>query len=974
MLSLLSPRSLFSLLASASHANPVQRISNSVANLFLRSLTDLSPSVARSFSFVGEPSNWTQSITGLSSTIPTSLSPLNPAFIAMPHRLGAVYARFHDATIRRFGTFPQTQHRYFISNHGNAKLAQFNILNTPLIRRDTTTSRKIHHSMLTSAKSDPPAVSATPSSPEKRVAFAALKINNNATHWASRTARPLKPSANPDKRQLSPTTSSPSPSPAVSAFKRWNTAPEQPTSSPLTSTSSRLYRTAAIVSQPREGPDDDSDVEEMERATQLAGPVKDRRPKKAPLGGIKADEETLEFRLDEDFVDGYASLQAPFGFDGLGEIVYRRTYSRVKPDGKNEAWHETVARVVNGTYNMQKRWIEERGLGWDTERAQRSAKKMYDKIFKFKFLPPGRGLWAMGSPLTEERGLYAALNNCAFVSTEGMWEKGRGGTPSKPFGFLMDASMLGVGVGFDCKGAIHVEASHNTYSSVVPGPDKSLPKVTFRIPDTREGWVESTTKLIDSYLVPGRAQVEINYDDVRKEGSIIKGFGGIASGPGPLITLHESVRTILEKNTGKMLSLTSIVDMMNMIGKCVVSGNVRRTAEIAFGPADSAEYMDLKNYEVNPHRMEYGWTSNNSIFCETGMDYGSACERVRLNGEPGFFWLENARNYGRMADPPDHKDARACGGNPCLEQTLESYELCCLVETFPNNHADLDEFLDTIKYAYLYAKTVTLGSTHWPETNRVLLRNRRIGCSMSGVAQFVSRLGIDSLRTWCEDGYKKVNEIDTNVSDWLAIPRSVKTTSIKPSGTVSLLAGATPGMHYPESRFCIRRIRMSKLSDLVEPLRKAGYTVEPCVGNEEASVVVEFPIDFGPGIRALHEISMWEQLALAAFLQRYWADNQVSSTITFDPETEGKHLKHALDYYQYQLKGISFLPRISYGAYPQMPYEAIEEPKYKEMVLKVNPGFLQVMLKGDNIAAEDPESEKFCDSAACEWKPGQAKA
>ena len=78
----------------------------------------------------------------------------------------------------------------------------------------------------------------------------------------------------------------------------------------------------------------------------------------------------------------------------------------------------------------------------------RAAQEMYERIFDMKFLPPGRGLWAMGSPVTEERYMYAALNNCAFVSTQNLKEEG-----SKPFTFLMDGAMLGVGVGFDTLGA-----------------------------------------------------------------------------------------------------------------------------------------------------------------------------------------------------------------------------------------------------------------------------------------------------------------------------------------------------------------------------------------------------------------------------------------------------------------------------------------------------------------------------------------
>eukprot|EP01113_Clastostelium_recurvatum_P003265 TRINITY_DN1141_c2_g1_i1.p1 TRINITY_DN1141_c2_g1~~TRINITY_DN1141_c2_g1_i1.p1 ORF type:complete len:273 (+),score=63.20 TRINITY_DN1141_c2_g1_i1:70-888(+) len=153
------------------------------------------------------------------------------------------------------------------------------------------------------------------------------------------------------------------------------------------------------------------------------------------------------FRLTKGFIDKFKVKQPPFGFGVLGELVYRRTYSRVKTDGTNEQWFETVERVVNGTYNMQKRWIEQHGLGWNANKAQLSAQDMYARIFEMKFLPPGRGLWAMGSALTEQKGLYAALNNCAFVSTENLKE-----APSKPFVFLMDAAMLGVGVGFDPRG------------------------------------------------------------------------------------------------------------------------------------------------------------------------------------------------------------------------------------------------------------------------------------------------------------------------------------------------------------------------------------------------------------------------------------------------------------------------------------------------------------------------------------------
>lgn len=652
----------------------------------------------------------------------------------------------------------------------------------------------------------------------------------------------------------------------------------------------------------------------------------------------------LRFTLDADFIAEYKPKKPPFGFNGLGELVYLRTYSRLKEDGTNEQWYETVQRIVEGTYSMQHRWIKGSGLHWNARKAQRSAKEMYERIFTLKFTPPGRGIWAMGSPLTEERGLWAALNNCAFVSTDKLKDD-----LAEPFTFLMDASMLGIGVGFDTKGA---------QQFIINRPNANGPQLVYDIPDTREGWVQSVKFLLESYFVENSMVVELTYDKIRQAGQPIKGFGGVSAGPEPLRELHEVIRSKLDKDIGKPISITNIVDIMNLIGKCVVAGNVRRTAEIVFGDAESAEYLDLKNYEVNPDRESFGWTSNNSVFATVGMDYSRAAERVKLNGEPGFAWLDHMQGYGRMVDPRNDIDFRVKGGNPCLEQSLESYELCCLVETYPARHESYADYERTLKYAYLYAKTVTLGRTPWSRTNAVMLRNRRIGLSQSGIVQAIAKLGIEQYREWCEAGYDAVQEYDQIYSEWFAIPRSIKTTSIKPSGSVSLLAGATPGMHFPEAKTYVRRMRISKYSDLVEPLKRAGYPMEPAFGSEDTTLVVEIPVWIQEDIRTANQVSMWEQLALAAFLQKHWADNQVSATITFDPEWEGDQIVHALDFYQYQLKGISFLPRKPLGAYRQMPYEAIDGYEYSVRLRQ-----LSELKFGQSH--EEAEVERFCNNDTC---------
>jgi len=231
---------------------------------------------------------------------------------------------------------------------------------------------------------------------------------------------------------------------------------------------------------------------------------------------------------------------------------------------------------------------------------------------------------------------------------------------------------------------------------------------------------------------------------------------------------------------------------------------------------------------------------------------------------------------------------------------------------------------------------------------------------MSGIAQFLADRGMSTLIEWMDTGYDHIQRLDAEYSDWFAIPKSIKTTSIKPSGTVSLLAGATPGIHFPESRYYIRRMRLGKISNLVPALIKAGYKVEPAYGAEKDTVVVEVPVDVGAGVRTLPDVSMWEQLALSAVAQRYWADNQVSSTVTFDPKTEGDQIANALDVFQYQLKGISFLPRLDAGAYPQMPYESIEKETYDSMVAGLS------KLSFGRIKGEEIIAERFCDNDVCE--------
>jgi adenosylcobalamin-dependent ribonucleoside-triphosphate reductase len=533
--------------------------------------------------------------------------------------------------------------------------------------------------------------------------------------------------------------------------------------------------------------------------------------------------------------------------------------------------------------------------------------------------------------------------------------------PGALFAWVMDALMLGIGVGFDTLG------QDKQMSIYAP----SEPASVYEIPDTREGWVESVRLLINSFLRQNQAVQEFNYDLIRPLGAPIKGFGGVASGPAPLIDLHTRIRNVVGSRAGELLDSRAIVDIVNLIGTCVVSGNVRRSATLALGTPEDDGFINLKNPEVFPERNSYdpekpgwAWMSNNSIAAKVGTKYEDYVDLIADNGEPGFIWLGVARDYGRLADAPDYKDARIMGFNPCAEQPLESYELCTLVEVHLNRHDSKEDFLKTLKFAYLYGKTVTLMPTHWQQTNGIMQRNRRIGTSLTGIAAFADEHGLPTTREWMDEGYNIIRQYDHSYSEWLCVRESVRVTTVKPSGSVSLLSGATPGVHWgPGGEFYLRAIRFGDTDPMLHLFKAAGYKVEPDLVSANTQVVY-FPVASGHK-RSEKQVSLFEKIGLAATAQKYWSDNGVSVTLSFDKDTEKKFIAPALNMYEGQLKAVSFLP-MGDKVYPQQPYSEITREEYNSYVGKIGKIDWSAIYDGnDNL---DAESEKYCSTDACEIK------
>ena len=232
------------------------------------------------------------------------------------------------------------------------------------------------------------------------------------------------------------------------------------------------------------------------------------------------------FKLSSEFVAQFAGKQPEWG--PVGEITYRRTYARPLPNGGSEEYWQTLERIVNGVYTVQKWHCRTHNLPWRDGKAQRSAQHMFRLMWEFKFLPGGRGLWMMGTPYVEERG-SACLNNCAFVSTQEIDKDFSG-----PFCFLMDFSMLGVGVGGDCRGVGKFTVKQPVYDAT--------PHV---VSDDREGWVGLAKRVLDAYAGIGSIPSNTDYGLVRPYGAPINGFGGTAAGPEPLKRLVAEIQKIL---------------------------------------------------------------------------------------------------------------------------------------------------------------------------------------------------------------------------------------------------------------------------------------------------------------------------------------------------------------------------------------------------------------------------------------------
>jgi ribonucleoside-triphosphate reductase (thioredoxin) len=608
-------------------------------------------------------------------------------------------------------------------------------------------------------------------------------------------------------------------------------------------------------------------------------------------------------KLDRDFVESYRSTKVPWGFNGLGEIVYKRTYSRVKEDGNQEEWVDTLERVVNGT--------QEIGAAYTQEEMQ----KLFDHMFHLRCLLGGRYLWQLGTETVRRFGATSLLN-CAFVAIR----------KPKDFLFVFDHLLLGSGVGYSVRRSDINELPRIKSATITHEKTKDA---DFIVPDKREGWTQLLEKVLHAFFVTGKS---FTYSTilVRGYGEPIKGFGGKASGALPLIEGIEKISTICNARAGKKLRSVDVLDIANILGSIVVSGNVRRSAEIALGDSDDVLFLRAKNWSMGNipnHRA----MSNNTVYADS-FDYltEELWSGYSGSGEPyGLFNLALSQTQGRLGE---YVQDNCEGTNPCGEISLDSYEMCNLSEFFLPNIESREQLQEIVTLLYKTQKAVTAMKHLYAETDQVVHKNRRIGIAAGGIVESLHKL------EWLDDTYRYLRAFDRVWSAERGWPTSIKLTTEKPSGTISLLAGVTPGIHPAYAQYYIRRVRIASNDPLIEYCRNAGYSIEFARGfdgrDDPLTSIVSFPCKSSDHAILAKDMTAVHQLELVKQLQTVWSDNAVSCTVYYRLEELDQIKQWLKENYETSIKSVSFLLHSDHG-FHQAPYEEIDLITYTLMTNQI---------------------------------------
>ena len=629
------------------------------------------------------------------------------------------------------------------------------------------------------------------------------------------------------------------------------------------------------------------------------------------------------------------SEEIPWG--PIGKEVYERTYARLKDDGTAETWDETVARVIAGNCAL----ADDYEPVTDLER-----RALTDMMTNFKIMPAGRHLWVSG--VQDRQYLFNChhagwtLNledHCEFLFIELMRGGGVGANYS-----LAKAYIPGTAINLFVCSDRHKDYAR--FSELLDSQTSAavMPQTAIRytVEDSKEGWVRALKHVIVSHF--GGPPAVLDFSDVRPLGERIRGFGGTASGPAALIKMLKNVDAILNDCAGKKLRPLTLMDIDHQIAACVIAGNVRRSARMSI-----LHWTDpsILNFLACKLRGDEHWTTNISVELDKAFwqayNNGNALARnvlkliaqgMKHNGEPGIF-------NSHLANVGERRPTRST--NPCGEIALEEWENCNLghinlARAVPNDF----EFLKT---AAILMTRFLIRATLSPDINEmqrhVIERNRRIGVGFYGYQKWViDCFGIPYSKSHKNNEVRAVlgrlrNIIDLEAAKYakhLGINTPIKTTTIAPTGTISLLSGDTPGIQPIFAKRFIRRIRYAATDEALG--QYSDEQIEDDLVSADTKVVTTVCEDalmssaHNPElVESSFEVSLKDQLAVQAMIQYVYANNAVSFTASLNGESTADIID-VLEQHGPRVKGSTMFPRTSFK---QAPFERITEDRYNAL-------------------------------------------
>jgi hypothetical protein len=418
----------------------------------------------------------------------------------------------------------------------------------------------------------------------------------------------------------------------------------------------------------------------------------------------------------------------PPPFTTMGLFTYLRTYARRHEESNInstiESWDECVGRVVKACNSQL-------NVGFSDVESQ----ELFSLLYNLKCSVAGRFMWQLGTKTVEKTGILS-LQNCAFTKIN---------EPILPFTWAMNLLMLGAGVGYSLSNQDLENLPVVKYATITR---KDTHDADFIVPDSREGWIKLLGRVLKAHFYSGK---NFSYSCIllRSKGAPIKGFGGLASGPEVLCQGMEKISNLLNKKVGQKITSVDALDIMNIIGMIVVSGNVRRSAQIALGDCNDRDYIFAKRWDLGniPNWRAF---SNNSVVCNDINDIlnnNDFWEGYNGNGEPyGIINLNLSRKCGRLGDF-EHNDPDVGGYNPCAEQSLCDKETCCLAELYLPNINTKEELFTCAKYLYRICKhSLALPCPESQETEQIVHKNMRMGIGITGYLQ-----ATEEQKSWLSD-------------------------------------------------------------------------------------------------------------------------------------------------------------------------------------------------------------------------------